>query len=150
MLLCIVTIIQNRVMENRKRGKFTWVFIDECYLYFKYHYSGEFLYRAWKRFRKYAGIMTAATQNVEECLKSETARLMLANSEFLLLFNQSATDRAELSKLLRISDTQMGYITNAEPGHGLLRFGGALVPFSNTIPRGSDLYRLLSTTPGEQ
>ena len=150
MLLCIVTIIQNRVMENRKRGNFTWVFIDECYLYFKYHYSGEFLYRAWKRFRKYAGIMTAATQNVEECLKSETARLMLANSEFLLLFNQSDTDRAELSKLLRISDTQMGYITTAEPGHGLLRFGGALVPFSNTIPRGSGLYRLMSTTPGEQ
>lgn len=75
---------------------------------------------------------------------------MLANSEFLLLFNQSATDRAELSKLLRISDTQMGYITNAEPGHGLLRFGGALVPFSNTIPRDSGLYRLMSTTPGEQ
>ena len=36
--------------------------------------------------------MTAATQNVEECLRSETARLMLANSEFLLLFNQAATD----------------------------------------------------------
>lgn len=35
--------IQNRVMENRERGKYTWVFIDECYLYFKYHYSGEFL-----------------------------------------------------------------------------------------------------------
>ena len=27
--------------------------------------------------------MTAATQNVEECLRSETARLMFANSEFL-------------------------------------------------------------------
>ena len=148
-LVVTLEAIQNRVMENRKRGKFTWVFIDECYLYFKYHYSGEFLYRAWKRFRKYAGIMTAATQNVEECLKSETARLMLANSEFLLLFNQSATDRAELSKLLHISDTQMGYITNADPGHGLLRFGGALVPFANTIPRDSGLYRLMSTTPGE-
>ena len=148
-LVVTLEAIQNRVMENRKRGKFTWVFIDECYLYFKYHYSGEFLYRAWKRFRKYAGIMTAATQNVEECLKSETARLMLANSEFLLLFNQSATDRAELSKLLHISDTQMSYITNADPGHGLLRFGGALVPFANTIPRDSGLYRLMSTTPGE-
>jgi type IV secretory pathway VirB4 component len=65
-LVVTLEAIQNRVMENRKRGKFTWVFIDECYLYFKYHYSGEFLYRAWKRFRKYAGIMTAATQNVEE------------------------------------------------------------------------------------
>ncbi|MBQ3938839.1 MAG: hypothetical protein II724_05775, partial [Clostridia bacterium] len=47
--------IQNRVIENRKRGKFTWVFLDEVYLYFKYHYSAEILYRAWKRFRKYGG-----------------------------------------------------------------------------------------------
>ena len=86
---------------------------------------------------------------MEECLRSDTARLMLANSEFLLLFNQSATDRAELSKLLRISDTQMGYVTNADPGHGLLRFGGSLVPFSNTIPRETELYKLMSTTPGE-
>ena len=148
-LVVTLEAIQNRVMENRKRGKFTWVFLDEVYLYFKYHYSGEFLYRAWKRFRKYAGIMTAATQNVEECLKSETARLMLANSEFLLLFNQAATDRAELGRLLHISDTQMGYITNAEPGHGLLKMGGSLVPFANDIPRDTELYRTLSTTPGE-
>ena len=149
-LVVTLEAIQNRVMENRKKGKYTWVFIDEAYLFFKFYYSGEFLYRAWKRFRKYAGIMTAATQNVEECLRSETARLMLANSEFLLLFNQAATDRAELAKLLHISDTQMGYITNAEPGHGLLRIGGSLVPFSNTIPRDTELYRLMSTTPGEK
>ena len=148
-LVVTLEAIQNRVMENRKRGKYTWVFLDEVYLYFKYHYSGEFLYRAWKRFRKYAGIMTAATQNVEECLKSETARLMLANSEFLLLFNQAATDRAELGKLLHISDIQMGYITNAEPGHGLLKMGGSLVPFNNSIPKDTELYRLMSTTPGE-
>lgn len=148
-LVVTLEAIQNRVMENRRRGKYTWVFLDEVYLYFKYHYSGEFLYRAWKRFRKYAAPMTAASQNVEECLKSETARLMLANSEFLLLFNQAATDRAELAKLLHISDTQMGYITNAEPGHGLLRFGGSLVPFSNTIPKDTELYKLMSTTPGE-
>lgn len=149
-LVVTLEAIQNRVIENRRRGKYTWVFLDEVYLYFKYHYSGEFLYRAWKRFRKYAGIMTAATQNVEECLRSETARLMLANSEFLLLFNQAATDRVELSRLLHISDTQMGYITNAEPGHGLLRIGGSLVPFSNTIPRDTELYKLMSTTPGEK
>ncbi len=148
-LVVTLEAIQNRVMENRKKGKYTWVFLDEVYLYFKYHYSGEFLYRAWKRFRKYAAPMTAATQNVEECLKSETARLMLANSEFLLLFNQAATDRAELGHLLHISDTQMNYITNAEPGHGLLRLGGSLVPFANTIPKDTELYQLMSTTPGE-
>ena len=61
-LVVTLEAIQNRVMENRKRGKFTWVFIDEVYLYFKYHYSAEVLYKAWKRFRKYGGILTAATQ----------------------------------------------------------------------------------------
>ena len=148
-LVVALEAIQNRVMENRKRGKYTWVFLDEVYLYFKYKYSGEILYRAWKRFRKYGAALTAASQNVEECLKSETARLMFANSEFLLLFNQAATDRAELSKLLHISDTQLSYITNAEAGHGLLRMGGAIVPFVNTIPRDTELYKLMTTTPGE-
>ena len=148
-LVVALDAIQNRVMENRKRGKYTWVFIDEVYLYFKYHYSGEILYRVWKRFRKYVAALTAATQNVEECLKSETARLMFANSEFLLLLNQAATDRAELARLLHISDTQMGYITDVEAGHGLLRMGGAIVPFANDLPKDTDLYRLMSTTPGE-
>lgn len=148
-LVVTLEAIQNRVAANRNKGKYTWVMIDEVYLYFKYHYSAEVLYRAWKRWRKYAAPLTAATQNVEECLKSETARLMFANSEFLLLFNQAATDRQELAKLLHLSDTQTGYIENAEAGHGLLRMGGSLVPFSNTIPRDSGLYKLMTTTPGE-
>ena len=147
-LVVTLEAIQNRVMENRKRGKYTWVFIDEVYLYFKYHYSAEVLYKAWKRFRKYGGILTAATQNVEECLTSDTARLMFANSEFLMLFNQAATDRAELSALLHISDTQMGYVTDVEPGHGLMRVSGAVIPFNCTIPQDTELYRLMNTTPG--
>lgn len=148
-LVVTLEAIQSRVAANRKKGKYTWVFIDEVYLFFKYFYSAQFLYKAWKRFRKYAAPMTAATQNVEECLRSETARLMFANSEFLVLYNQAATDRAELAKLLHISDTQMGYITNSAPGCGLIRMGGSIVPFTNTIPKDTALYRLMSTTPGD-
>lgn len=148
-LVVTLEAIQSRVAANRRKGKYTWVFIDEVYLFFKYFYSAQFLYKAWKRFRKYAAPMTAATQNVEECLRSETARLMFANSEFLVLYNQAATDRAELAKLLHISDTQMGYITNSAPGCGLIRMGGSIVPFTNTIPKDTALYRLMSTTPGD-
>ena len=148
-LVVALEAIQNRVMENRKRGKYTWVFVDEAYVFFKYLFSAQFLYKAWKRFRKYAGIMTAATQNVEECLQSETARMMFANSEFLVLYNQAPTDRVELARLLHISDTQMGYITNSAPGSGLIRMGGVIVPFENTLPRDTELYRLMSTTPGD-
>ena len=43
----------------------------------------------------------------------------------------------------------MGYITNSAPGCGLIRMGGSIVPFTNTIPKDTALYRLMSTTPGD-
>ena len=146
----VLETIQNRVAANRLAGRYTWVFVDEVYLFFKYYYSAQFLYKCWKRFRKYAAAMTAATQNIEECLRSETARLMLANSEFLILLNQAATDRAELAKLLHISETQMSHVTNVEAGHGLMRIGSSIIPFVNEFPRDGTLYRLMTTKPGDK
>ncbi len=46
---------------------------------------------------------------------------MLANSELIIMLNQASTDRAELAKLLNISDQQLSFITNVEAGHGLLK-----------------------------
>lgn len=158
-LLVMLDAILNRVIKNRQEGKFTHVYIDEIYLFFASgsmtgrgsinNYSSEFLYKCWKRFRKYYATLTGITQNVEECLLSDTARMMFANSEFLLMFNQAPTDRAELAKLLGISDTQMDYITNAQAGHGLIKVGGGIVPFANDFPKDTALYRLMSTKPGE-
>ena len=112
-------------------------------------YSGEFLYKCWKRFRKYGAMLTGITQNVEECLRSDTAKLMFANSEFLLIFNQAATDRMKLADLLGTSETQMDHVNNAPAGHGLIKVGGAIVPFINDFPKDTELYRLMSTRPGE-
>ena len=50
--------------------------------------------------------------------------------------------------ILHISDTQMGYVTDVEPGHGLLRVAGAVIPFDCTIPKDTELYRLMNTNPG--
>lgn len=67
----------------------------------------------------------------------------------LKMFNQAATDRAELAKLLGISDTQMDYITNAQAGCGLIKVGGGIVPFVNEFPKDTALYKLMTTKPGE-
>ena len=148
-MLVMLDYILNRVTANRQKGKYTHIFIDEIHLFFANEYSAAFLAGSWKRFRKYGAIPTAITQNVEECLRSETARLMLANSEFLIMLNQAATDRAELARLLHISDTQLSHITDPAPGHGLIRVGGAIVPFANEFPKDTQLYRLMTTKPGE-
>ena len=74
---------------------------------------------------------------------------MLANSEFIIMLNQASTDRIELAKLLNISDLQMSYITNADAGCGLIKYGSALVPFINRFPQNTKLYELMTTRPGE-
>ena len=79
--------------------------------------------------------MIQLTQNVEELLCSDTARLMLANSEFLILLNQSKTDRDELASLLNISETQLGYITNVAAGCGLIRCAGNKVRLALLMTR---------------
>ena len=118
-------------------------------LLFRYQYSADFFYKLWKRIRKYNSLVTGLTQNVEELLCSDTARLMLANSEFLILLNQSKTDRDELASLLNISETQLGYITNVAAGCGLIRCAGNIVPFENSFPQNTKLYKLMTTKPDE-
>ena len=86
---------------------------------------------------------------MEDLLQSHTARTMLANSEFLIMLNQAATDRAELAHLLNISDNQLSYITNVDSGHGLIKCGRAIVPFVNHFPRHTRLYQMMTTKPSD-
>lgn len=39
--------------------------------------------------------------------------------------------------------------TYAKPGSGLIKIGGTLIPFENDIPKDTEIYRLLTTKPGE-
>ena len=148
-MLVTLDAIYNRVIQNWKKGRRTWIFCDEFYILFRYEYSANFFYKLWKRIRKYNGLVTGLTQNVDELLRSDIARLMLANSEFLVMLNQSATDRAELAKLLNISDNQLGYVTNVPAGCGLIRCAGNIVPFTNSFPKNTKLYGLMTTKPDE-
>lgn len=148
-MLVVLDSILNRITANRTKGKNTYIFIDEIYLLFQYEYSANFLFTLWKRVRKYGAYATGITQNVEDLLQSHTARTMLANSEFIIMLNQAYIDRLELGKLLDISDEQMSFITNVGAGEGLMRVGSANVPFVNRFPKNTELYKLMTTKPGE-
>lgn len=148
-LLVITDAMINRVSENYRKGKRTHIFIDEIHVLFENEYSATFFNSAWRQFRKRNAYPTAITQNVEYLLSSVDASTMLSNSEFIVMLNQAATDRKELAKLLNISDEQMSYITNADAGCGLIRYGSSLVPFINKFPINTNLYKLMTTKPGE-
>ena len=81
--------------------------------------------------------------------ESDLARRMLSNSDFILMFNQSPSDRAELEKLLNISSRQGNYVTNVSPGQGLLFTGVSVIPFTDRFPIDSSLYKIMTTKPEE-
>ena len=149
-MLVVLDSVFNRVIRNRQLGRNTWVYVDEIYLLFQHEYSANFLFTLWKRVRKYGACCTGITQNLDDLLQSHTARTMLANSEFLVMLNQAATDRAELAQLLNISDNQLSYITNVDSGRGLIKCGSTIVPFMNSFPKNTRLYKLMSTKFMEQ
>jgi len=149
-MLVMLDAIRNRVARNREKGRRTHVIIDEMHIFFGNELSSNFLSESWKQFRKDGALATGITQNIGDCLKSVTGQTMLANSEFIVMLNQAATDRIELARLLNISETQLSFITNAEAGQGLIKYGPAIVPFVDKFPRGTELYRLMTTKPDER
>lgn len=148
-LLIVLDQIWNRITQNRAIGKRTWIYIDEIYLLFNNEYSANFLFELYKRARKWGGIPTGITQNVEDLLKSDQARSMLSNSQFIMMLNQAASDRKELAELLNISDTQLGYVKNSAAGQGLMFCGGAIVPFIDSFPKNTKLYQMMTTKVDE-
>lgn len=148
-LLVITDAMLNRVTENWKKGRRTHIFLDEFHVVFENEYSGAFFNSAWRRFRKRNAFPNAITQNVEYLLDSVLASTMLSNSEYIVMLNQAASDRQKLAELLNISGEQMSYITNADAGCGLIKYGSSLVPFINKFPKNTRLYKLMTTRPGE-
>ena len=66
----------------------------------------------------------------------------------IAMIKQNVT-QIELAKLLNISDQQLSFIKNVDAGHGLIKVGGAIVPFINDFPKDTELYRVLTTKPQE-
>lgn len=139
----------NRVNYNWAHGKKTNIFVDEFHIAYENEYSGNFFTSAWRQFRKRNAAPCAITQNVEYMLDSVQASTMVSNSEFVVMLNQAESDQERLSKLLNISPEQMSYVNGSEAGCGLMRYGSALVPFVNRFPVNTELYKLITTKPGE-
>ena len=148
-MLIIQDQIWGRVTQNRSQGRATWYFSDEFHLLLKEEQTAAYSTEIWKRFRKWGGVPTGATQNVKDLLSSPEIENILENSDFITLLNQASGDRKILSERLNLSADQQKYIDNSEPGEGLLIFENVVLPFSNPIPKNTQLYKIMTTRLSE-
>ena len=91
----------------------------------------------------------AVSENPKDLLSSPEIENILENSDFIYLLNLSAGDRKLMTERLNISAEQLAYVTNADPGSGLLFFQNVILPFRDEFPKDTELYKLLTTKPSE-
>ena len=149
-LQIILEYLWQRVIENKKKGIRTWVWIDEFSIMFTdgagraTTKSGEFFAQVYKRIRKHGGVVTGATQNIKEVLASKQATLMLGNAEFVVLLQQKNSELNQIVDLFELSPSQEVYLKTGEKGTGLIICGKKVIPFSKKIPK-CRLYDIMST-----
>ena len=144
-MMVVLDNVWNRVVANRDKGRRTWLWIDEFHRFFSNPYASRQFLDIFKRGRKYGLGVTGITQNIEELLANQEARLMLSNSDFLLMMNQFPTDADQLAALLKLSDEQRAFFTGVNAGQGLAKIGNAFIPVDGRIDRASGMYRLFTT-----
>lgn len=137
--------IWNKMIENRKKGLWTWIYIDEFYLLLQSDSAARFLMQVWKRARKWQGVPTGIMQNTEDLLRSADSRNIINNTSFIMMLSLPKLDRTNLGDLLQIPESQLGYITNSDPGHGLVYTGRTVIPFNNEFPKDTELFKLMTT-----
>lgn len=144
-MLVILDHVYNRMLYNFSRGVRTWLYIDEIQSLFECDSVVAYFDKFWAEGRKFGLVPTGITQIVMRILNHEKARMLLANSDFLLLHKQSDQDRLILTELLQLSEQESTYIdSSTNPGEGLLIAGDRKVPFKDNFPKGR-IYDLLNT-----
>lgn len=124
------------------------IYFDEIHVLLKDPMSSNFLYSSWKRFRKYNAYATGISQDIQDYLDNPVAYALLSNSEFVIMLRQSKSLEA-LERLYGLSKPQLEFLRNASEGHGIIKMGNSMIPFSNLEPKDTAVYKLITTKPGE-
>ncbi len=138
--------IWNKMIENARKGYWSWIYIDEFWYLLQTDTSCKFVSQVWKTARKWNGIPTGITQNTDDMLMYQAARTIFNNTSFVAMFNSSKNDQDALADILQIPESQIRYISNSPSGRGLLYTGTTILPFDSSYPKDSLLYQYASTS----
>lgn len=142
--------IWNRVLKNMEKGIRTRVYADEFTVLLKNPYAKKVFWDMFKRFRKMGGAATGMTQNITALLRDPEAEEMLGNAEFLMLLKQKEVDRQKLGEIIGLSDEQLKFVTDTDPGAGILKVAGKVVPFELKYPKNTKSYQFMTSKPEDK
>ena len=146
-MFIIMNSIWQKVIKNKKLGKFTYLGIDEFHLLLQDDVTAMAVQGFWKRFRKFGGVPTGLTQNISDLISSSVGSKMLSNSSFVILLNQQAEDRELVKNVFHLSENMVQYICNSPKGQGLLLnpANGICIPFYSPFPKNTLINKAITS-----
>lgn len=106
--------IMNKMVENAKKGIWTWVYIDEFWLLLQNENTAKYMKQMWLTMRKFLGVPTGLLQNTEELLATKTARDIANTTSFIMMHSVNKQNRDNLGEMLQIPESQLVYLDNAK------------------------------------
>ena len=137
--------IRARIARNYRKGRATWLLIDEFHNLAGDYFSAKYLEKIWKEVRKLGGVCTGITQNMDDLTQSKVIETMLSNSEYVSFLSAGALEEELIRDIFNMSDNLIRYIHNAPRGCGLLKFGEKYIPKDARLKKGSPMYDLFNT-----
>jgi type IV secretory pathway VirB4 component len=149
-----MTIIQdfcwNLISKNQALNKNTWLWNDEIHHSLRHSSTANWLINSWKRGRKYGLVATGMTQEVRDVCKSEDAKALIANSEFIMLYRHKPDMVQDIAQVMSLSDKEIKKLLTCEEGTGLFKAGNSIVEFNNRFDDKTKLFDILSTDIGKE
>lgn len=144
-ILIMLESIRARIARNFRKGRATWLLIDEFHNLAGDYFSAKYLEKIWKEVRKLGGVCTGITQNMEDLTQSKVIETMLSNSEYVSFLSAGPLEEELIRDIFSMSDNLIRYIHNAQRGCGLLKFGEKYIPKDARLKKGSPMYDLFNT-----
>jgi type IV secretory pathway VirB4 component len=123
------------------------VVVDEAWLLMQSPEGAQFLYRMAKTFRKHWAGLTVASQDIEDFLRGELGRAIVANAATSVLLRQSPQAIDQIAATFNLSEGQRQFLLTAERGQGLLGSGTEWVAFQALASPTENV--LVTTDPAE-
>lgn len=155
-MVAMIERIEERMMQNKANGKWTWVYIDEMHRYFdadRNPFAAERFARLYSEARKYGGIITGITQLPKAVLASRDGATMLSNSHFVVFSELDESNIDAISDLYDLNEEQRRTLYSADVGQYVLRTHNAPIAVKLLYPGAkeserNEMFELFNTSFG--
>ena len=143
--LIVMDMLWNRALSDKHEGKSNWIFIDPADDILMQQEAADYLLKYMQNASLFQTVVTVSIGNTVKLLGQPSTAVALENTVqamgYVKLLNQGPVERKRYAELLDIPNALLPYISNVEPGKGIILTPSGNVAFNDNFselcPEGS-------------